>query len=268
MWRMGRKLYCFARNELPAGPRENGEYKLLNHFIETSVKKELTIFDIGGNKGEWTITALDSSKRYGVKASAHIFEPSFDSFSRLQHLFDAQSVKVNKKAISSSNSTSKLFVCGELCGTNSLYSYQGGTPEEIETIRLDDYVEQEKLDHIDFVKSDTEGHDFMVLQSAENLLSEGKVAIWQFEYNWRWINARCYIKDVFEFVREKPYWLGKLSGNGIEIYKEWHPELDRYFETNYVLIRKDYEAISEILECSEFNTSNVPVSISKRCEKK
>lgn len=258
IWRIGRKLYCFARNDLPRGPKDNGEYQLLDYFMNTSVKKELTIFDIGGNKGEWTMTALESSKRYGIKTSIHVFEPSQDSFSFLQHLFDEQCATVNKKAVSGLNSVSKFFVYGGLCGTNSLYETEGGISEEVETIRLDDYVVQKKLDHIDFVKSDTEGHDFEVLKSAEDLLIRGKVTIWQLEYNWRWINARCYIKDVFNFICDKPYLLGKLSSNGLEIYKDWHPELDRYFETNYVLILKDYEAVSKILRYSRFNSSNVP----------
>lgn len=261
MWRLGRKLYCFARNDLPASPRKNGEYRLLDLFIETSAKQSLTVFDIGCNKGEWTNAALESSKRHKIKTSAHVFEPSNDSYSRLLDLFDMQLVKVNKIAVSNSNSISKLFVCGNLCGTNSLYGDQGGTTEEIETIRLDDYVERQKIDHIDFLKSDTEGHDFVVLQSAENLLKQGKVTIWQFEYNWRWINARSYIKDVFEFVHDKPYWIGKISANQIEIYKDWHPELDRYFETNFALIRKGYEEISEFLVFSEFNSSNAPVKL-------
>jgi FkbM family methyltransferase len=260
MWRLGRRLYCYARNELPVGPLENGEYQLLDYFMKISTNKDLTIFDIGGNKGEWTIAALESSKRYGVKASIHIFEPANDSFSLLQHKFEVQGVKLNKMAVSNSNSVSELFVCGNFCGTNSLYANQGGVPEKIQSIRLDEYVAQHKINHIDFVKSDTEGHDFNVLKSAENLLCEGRVIILQFEYNWRWINARCYLRDVFDFISDKPYWLGKLSASGVEIYKDWHPELDRFFETNYVLVRKDYEAMSKIIKYSKFNSSNIPIS--------
>lgn len=33
-----------------------------------------------------------------------------------------------------------------------------------------------------------------------------------------------------------PIPLGKLFGNEIEIFEKWHPELERFFEANYVLI--------------------------------
>jgi hypothetical protein len=91
---------------------------------------------------------------------------------------------------------------------------------------------------------------------ASESLRKGLIDAWQFEYNHRWVSEGSYIKDVFDFIADKPYTLGKVHGNGIETYDMWHPELEHFFESNYVLIRKGshYEKL-----CSQvcFNERNV-----------
>jgi FkbM family methyltransferase len=260
LWRFGRKLYCYARNDLPQGPENNGEYQLLQIFLKLS-QKRVTLVDIGANKGEWTSEALSRAKALGTEIDVHIFEPSDDSCRYLQKLFQSTQVKLNEMAVSDMTGPSHLFLQGPLCGTNSLYPNDGGIRTEIRTISLDDYVDKQGLDWLDFVKSDTEGHDFSVMQGAYHLLSTGKVGIWQFEYNHRWINARNYLRDVFEFMADKPYVIGKLSNQGIEIYPSWNQELERYFESNYVLIHKHYKAIVDIAAVSSFGPFNTPIAI-------
>ena len=258
LWRLGRKIYCWARNDLTKGPEKNGEYHLLRIFL-SSHHESFTIVDIGANKGEWSSEVLAGVKNQGKEVALHIFEPANDSFLRLHRLFQFPTVKVNKIALSDSNGTARLYVRGALSGINSLYDDDGGGAEVIHTLTLDEYVAQNSLDRIDFVKSDTEGHDFCVMKGAKNLLRAGKVNVWQFEYNHRWINARYFLKDVYKFIGDKPYLIGKLSNRGIEIYSEWHHELEHFFETNFVLIHKDCEDIRNFAYFSRFGLSNVPM---------
>ena len=75
--------------------------------------------------------------------------------------------------------------------------------------------------------------------------------MFQFEYNHRWINAKCFLKDVFDFIDDKNYFLGKITRNTIEIYQNWHPEMERFFEANYILINKNQ---TEIIATSKFVT--------------
>ena len=44
--------------------------------------------------------------------------------------------------------------------------------------------------------------------------------------------------DVFEFAKDLPYSLGKITTKGVEVYEEWHPELERFFDGNYLLIHE------------------------------
>ena len=126
----------------------------------------------------------------------------------------------------------------------------------VHTLRFDEFMGMERIEQVLLVKSDTEGHDFSVLQGAVETLRAGCVEVWQFEYNHRWIGARAFLKDVFDFILDKPYRLGKLYGNGVEFYDEWHPEMERYFESNYVLIRKG-SRIEMLCTHVQFNQKNV-----------
>ena len=64
--------------------------------------------------------------------------------------------------------------------------------------------------------------------------------------------------NVFGFFADKPYRIGKLYGNGIECYDAWHPELERFFETNYVLICKGSD-LERLCRRAGFDISNVAI---------
>jgi hypothetical protein len=143
-----------------------------------------------------------------------------------------------------------------MVGTDSLLRIDGAAMEHVPALRLDDYLAEERIDQVLFAKSDTEGHDLSVLRGAVETLRHGRVDVWQFEYNHRWIDGGSFLKDVFDFIADKPYQVGKLYGNGIEIYDKWHPELDRFFESNYVLVRKG-SRIEKLCTQVYFNYRNV-----------
>lgn len=263
-WRVGRKIYMASRGEQANKPESNGEYALLREAINRS-PNGATLFDIGANRGEWTLKSLELGKQLNVNLCVHLFEPAKDSFAHLENVFQNESVHLNNVAISNKETTSKLFVRGSICGVNSLYADGEGNAEFVDLIRFDDYFNKADASGLIFVKSDTEGHDFEVIQGAHDALKSGKIDFWQFEYNFRWVHARRYLKDVFEYVVEMPYCVGKLSSHGIELYEDWHPELERFFECNYVLVRKDWVDDRGLCVVSGFDNCNVPKKVVRRC---
>ena len=134
-----------------------------------------------------------------------------------------------------------LFKVHELAGSNSLHgiagSTQGMTPEAIDVCTLDDYCALAGIEKIDFLKIDAEGHDHLVLTGARTLLERGAIEIIQFEYNYRWIGARRYLKDVFDDLGPLGYEIGKVTPRGIEWYPSWSAELETFREGNYLAVR-------------------------------
>jgi hypothetical protein len=99
---------------------------------------------------------------------------------------------------------------------------------------LDQYADEKEIARFRLVKVDTEGHDFKVLMGATGLLQSGRIDVVQFEYNTRWIDARCFLRDAFDLLMSASYRVGKVTPIGIEFYEDWHPELETFREGNYL----------------------------------
>lgn len=259
LWRAGRKLYLYARREGPNHPARNGEYWLLDAIVRRAAGSSLTLLDVGANVGDWTAHALACLARRARPGVVHAFEPAPAAHSQLARRFAAEPrVLARAMALSDQRGTASLYLVGDAAGTNSLVDQGIGDPVPVAVARVDDYLTEHAIEHVTFLKSDAEGLDLAVLRGGLGALDAGRVDAWQFEYNGRWIHARAFLRDVFELVAARPYVLGKLFGNGIELFDAWHPELERYFETNFVLLRQG-TPLERLGRRSRFNRSNVPV---------
>lgn len=256
-WRIGRKLYCLARGEVQNDPRVNGEYWLLKLILGRS-SRNVMLLDVGCNKGNWTAEALRLAMP-GAAVQVHAFEPSAATREMLTRRLGAEeSVKIHSYALSDSDGESLFYSSAEGAGTNSLSACSGDRAERVEIKTIDNFLSSEGIESVSMVKIDTEGFDLLVIKGAERMLVEGRCEVVQFEYNWRWLLNHASLRDVFMFIADKPYRLGKLVGSAIEFYEEWHFELDRYFENNYVLVKYGSElcALGAILH---FSRSNTPI---------
>lgn len=257
LWRIGRKFYTFARGDGQNDPSINGEYWLLEHVLKTSSGPQV-LLDVGANKGNWTAQALDFS-RASNGVHIHAFEPSQATRSMLTARFtENAAVTVQPYALSSMVGEATFYSEEEGGGTNSLSPTSGLKAEIVKLITVDQFLQQTGIEAVSMMKIDTEGFDFLVLKGAEKTLSEGLIEIAQFEYNWRWLLNHVSLRDVFDLISDKPYRFGKLVGNSIEFYDQWHFELDRFFENNYVLIRKDSKSCS-LGSTFQFDGANVGV---------
>ena len=252
-----------ARNDFTLSPNKNGEYWLQKEVIKSfsRINDNHIFFDVGANIGEWSNSLLDIASNKKINCDVHLFEPTFETYTFLKNSdINKKQVKLNNLALSNKTEEVMLFTSGSLCAVNSLYKNGSLQSEKIHAVTLDDYLKSEKITHIDLLKSDTEGHDFRAMQGAEESLQKGKIDIWQFEYNSKWINSRCYLKDVFDFVKDLDYVVAKISNNGIEIFEKWHPELERFFEANYLLIKNNSKLIKEKCNYVTFDRYNVLIN--------
>lgn len=253
-WRFGRRIYADARGEGQNSILLNGELMVQRSAIDACAKaaRPAILFDIGANVGEWTVAALTYARSAGIsREAAHVFafEPVSGTREILNRNLDAAGfaaqVTVSGLALSDTASSRIMNVIGDGAGTNSLERDDGDGANlrqvTVDTDSLAAMVDRTGIDRIALVKCDTEGHDFLVLRGAEPLLRDGRIVAFQFEYNHRWIYARQFLKDVFDLVREvgAPYHVARVRPGCLEVLPSWHPELERYFEANYVLVHHD-----------------------------
>ena len=259
-WRLGRKLYCWGRGEVANSPDSNGEYWLLNHFID-AVADAAVLLDVGANKGEWSLHALAGASAAGKTIQLHAFEPSAATREILQrNLSPYRGVEVQALALSSTEGQANFFTNGIGSGTNSLSPISGTDTERVQLSTVDGFIRQRGIESIGMMKVDTEGFDLEVLKGAASSLARGAIELVQFEYNWRWLLNKASLREVFGLIEAKPYRLGKLIGKSIVFYDEWHFELDRFFENNYVLVRSG-SAIERLGRTARFDQSNVAVQV-------
>lgn len=245
-WRLGRKLYMEARGEVDNDLQSNGEAGLIEralaNFAVQSAMAPFIAFDVGANLGLWTKMLVNSADAKGIDLRVEVFEPVPGAHKRLStDLLGEQRAVVHQVALSDRSGTAEMEIVGEYAGTNTLTAVgaAGAQAIRVRVETLDSMREQRGIDQINLLKIDAEGHDLVVLRGAGRAFAEGAVQIAQFEYNWRWLAAKNSMRDVFDLAKRYNYRVGRCGSDQLIIYSDWSPELDRYFENNYVLLRPD-----------------------------
>ena len=143
-------------------------------LVERFLKEGMTVLDIGAHHGFYTILA---SRKVGLSGRVIAFEPSPREHKRLLfhlRLNRCKNVKVESLALSGQQGEAALFVVdGRDTGCNSLRPPVVSEPTRmitVKTIALDDYLEKENVDHVDFMKMDIEGAELEVFKQARRLL--------------------------------------------------------------------------------------------------
>ena len=240
IWRLSRKVYMLVRKENFNGAILNGEFWLIRHVTNNlDGEKKALFIDIGAFKGEWSIYASNFLNKKKIIAQILAFEASKTTFKNLKkNIKNYKNINLFNLAFSNTKELKNFYIFGNMNGTNSLIPNKSASIEKVNTINIDNFIIQNKIKHIDFIKSDTEGHDFKIIMGAKNAFDKELIDFWQFEYNHRWIDDRSFLKDVFFFFEGTNYKIGKLCKDRIEILNNWDIELERFFEANFVILNK------------------------------
>jgi FkbM family methyltransferase len=235
-----------ARGDIANDYGANGEEMIQECAVRAALSRApraLICLDVGANVGAWSLGLLKKCAELGLQdVRLHAFEPAPAAAEVLSAaLMHHPCVRCERLAMSSASGNDFMFVTGDTAGSNSLHGAFEATGRRIpiEKTTIAAYCVAHGIAEIDLVKCDTEGHDMEVIEGAMPMLREGRIAILQFEYNHRWIGSRHFLKDAFERAGDLGYAIGKVGPRHVEVYERWHPEHERFFEGNYVLVRKD-----------------------------
>ncbi|MCC5832282.1 MAG: FkbM family methyltransferase [Chlamydiales bacterium] len=179
--------------------RSSGEQAFLKRFI--SPLNNPVIFDVGANIGKWSLMALEANS----SAQVYAFEPHKTAFAQLRRLAQVKSYNV---------------ACGALIGQGTLFDRNDlptsthasldrkiidrlnvAISEQVtEILTLDSVIEKEKIESIDLLKIDVEGHEYEVLLGVKEALSKGLIKAIQFEFNEMNVYRRVFFKDILELL--------------------------------------------------------------------
>lgn len=152
-------------------------------------KESITYIDVGANIGD-TILAISPTKKdkiIGVEPSSE-----FDKYLK-RNLKEYSNVVIENVICSSSSKEEKMKMV-QIDGT--AHVVKDDDSEVIKRDTLDNLVRKNNLKEIDFIKVDTDGHDFEVLRGSKATIKKYKPAIF-FECDMD--ENENYVKDIFEF---------------------------------------------------------------------
>jgi FkbM family methyltransferase len=131
-----------------------------------------TVIDVGANEGQTTLAV----RRAFPGATVHAFEPVGETFAILQRVVGTdRQVHASRLAVSDHAGTVHMKVQGQLSHIVPASSAGADDVESVDVLTLDAYCAQQRIDRIEILKTDTEGHDLTVLKGATRLFEAGKV---------------------------------------------------------------------------------------------
>lgn len=215
-------------------------------LFEKYLKKGMTVLDLGGNIGFYTILARSI---VGPKGKVFSFEPFPDNANLIRASIKENSftnVTVVEAAVSDRIGKDTLHLSPDACSEHSLldldfqYNLEPQQNEiEVQTLTVDDYLEKNVGDFkVDFIKMDIEGSESRAIKGMQKVLEKNKHLILMTEF---WPNG---FKEDNRDPRDFLEMLDKLN---FKIYN-----IDS-LEQKVVPVTVD-----EMMEIAYFRSKNIP----------
>lgn len=169
-------LYIYKRSELEIGAC------LKNDIIRFLGSGTSVVLDVGANVGQ-------SATQYNywfTTAKIYSFEPFKDTYHMLtRNTSRAHRIFPQNIALSDNDGVLRVAKSSVFAdSTNSLRAAESISDDNAENIfcrRLDSWLFNERIQHVDFMKVDVEGYELEVIRGAEQSFREGKVDLALFE---------------------------------------------------------------------------------------
>jgi FkbM family methyltransferase len=169
------------------------------------------IFDVGSNVGQ----SLENYLKLSSGCLVHCFEPSPDSYNQLCQGFDVEPRAILNNLALSNKIGELLF---NMSGTSTMNRVGDAVSGNIAvpTLTIDAYCQANKINAIDYLKIDTEGHELNVLSGAKEIIHD--VAFVELEASMNPYNRyHTQYKDICDFMFGIDFYLFGLY----EQVREW-----------------------------------------------
>jgi hypothetical protein len=113
----------------------------------------------------------------------------------------------------------------------------------------DDFIKENNIDSIDFLKLDVEGAEFDALLGFEKAIKSGIVKLIQFEYGYINISTKKLLIDYYQFFESHGYLVGKVYPKNVE-FRDYHFKHEDFIGPNFVAVKKSETALINLLSKS------------------
>lgn len=237
------RVFNYIENNGNADFDKNGERIFIDNMM-ASFKNgggKKVMFDIGANIGEYSEMIKEKSK--GLDIDLYLFEPTKSCFETISQKFkNDNTITLNNFGASNEDGEATIFYDKEQSGLASLYqrnldayNLELNQSENIRLRRLDKYIEENKIQHIDFIKIDIEGHELKAFEGFGKYLDASFVDYIQFEYGGANLDSHTSLMELYNFLEYRGFKVAKMMPNGLEVRK-YNPFMDNFIYSNYVAV--------------------------------
>lgn len=216
---------------------QNGEALLMKYCL----KEGAIVFDVGANRGDWSLCALQMQPSIRLWA----FEPLPSIHSQLQKNLDAYAnATVFSFAMDQTEASLSFFYYPNSSEFSGFYDREilkkDLIPQKltVPTTSLDRFCEKEQIAYIDFLKIDTEGAEWRVLQGARHLIQDQKIEMIQFEYGGTYIDAKITLEQIAHFLSDNQYLLFRIVPDGLLHIEKWQSGMENYRYSNFLAVKQ------------------------------
>jgi FkbM family methyltransferase len=150
---------------------DEGPYGYSDGYFDVTVKKDDVVIDVGAWIGDFSAYAASKG------ATVYAFEPVNDTFQLLRKTQSLNNIKEGgiypiQKGLGDRECEMDISINEVSSGGNSIVTKRDdiSVKERISITTLDRFVEENKLERVDFIKSDIEGAERDMLRGAANVL--------------------------------------------------------------------------------------------------
>ncbi|MGM0579167.1 MAG: FkbM family methyltransferase [Bacteroidota bacterium] len=226
----------------------NRLYENRNHDIysngELTILKKLAKFnpsvviDGGANIGGYSrilTKVLPNTK-------IHSFEPVKNTFLKLkENVGHIENITLHNKGLYKKNCVKEINIFPSNTHSSLIdiegLSYESTGKQEIELINGDDFLNENNINEVDFLKLDIEGAEYDAIVGFEEHISAGKIKVIQFEYGYINITSKKLLIDFYNYFESKGYLLGKIFPKTVE-FRKYHFKHEDFLGPNLIAVKK------------------------------
>jgi FkbM family methyltransferase len=229
------------------GVGTSGEVAIFR-MMEKCLVPPYCIFDVGANQGQFLNLLVSNIK--SAPYHVHCFEPGSHTFERLSNnAKKLENVTLNNIGLGKEKGSFELYYNEAGAGIASLtkrrldhFNIDFSESETVNIDTLDNYCEENKIQKIDLLKIDVEGHELDVLSSgASRMFQEKAIRMASFEFGGCNIDTRSFFQDFFYLFKEMDMELFRITPSGylypIPSYREIY---EQFRTTNFLAVDSEY----------------------------